>query len=333
MTIANVYIIDDNENSANRIKRGLENCIGIKVVGCSSGIAFFRNEVSDEIEIIVTNNCAGQSNIKKTIRQIIQTTKLPVISLVDNQAESREYLLLGISDSVIKVLNIIDDSTLKHLAEKIKMLHNRDKNTKPLSHFINDNEGVKNLNGVIAIGASTGGTEATTSVLTKLPKKIPGIVVQHMMDKFIGLYAQRLDALCALDVKEASDGDLVVPGCVLIAPGDRHMAVKREGNDYKVKCYKGRDVSGHCPSVDVLFESVAETCGRHSIGIILTGMGEDGARGLKKMHDKGAFTIGQSEDGCCVYGMPQKAYELGGVCVQRALRSIPSELIKYLKKR
>lgn len=334
MTVIDVYIIDESTLTGGRIKKGLDACVGINVVGFGKSSDFFRDVQGSKIDVIVTNHSVGTPNIKNVTRQIIQNNKIPVIALVESAQEAREVLVIGVNDSVVKVLNIIDESTIKHLAEKIRMLYNRGKNSEPLKKIMNDTGGVDNLSGIIAIGASTGGTEATTNLLSKLPKRIPGVVVtQHMMDKFIGIYAQRLDGLCALDVKQANDGDLIVPGRVLIAPGDKHMAVKKVGNGYGVKCYKGRDVSGHCPSVDVLFESVADACGRNAVGIILTGMGEDGARGLKKMYDKGAFTIGQSEAGCCVYGMPQKAYELGGVKVQRALNSIPGELMRYLRNR
>ena len=163
---------------------------------------------------------------------------------------------------------------------------------------------------------------------------IPGIVVtQHMLDKFMAGYIQYADKVCALHVKQAENGDLITPGTVLVAPGDRHMTVAKNGTDYIVKCFKGNRVSGHCPSVDVLFDSVADACGSDAVGIILTGMGEDGARGLKKMREHGAFTIGQSEEGCCVYGMPRKAYEIGAVCAQRDLNSIPVVLMTHLRKR
>lgn len=334
MTVINVYIIDDSPVIAHRIRRGLEHSVGIKVAGCGSVAEFMNCNSSLKVDIAVANIPINSLNVKSFVSNVIHGKRIPLIVLVENQDEVIESIRLGVSDCVIKVLNIIDDNTFKSLAEKIRLLYNREKQINPLDKLMNEASGVKNLNGVIAIGASTGGTEATIEVLTKLPRKIPGIVVtQHMLDKFIGVYAQRLNRLCVLDVKEACDNDPILPGNVLIAPGDKHMAVKKVGHEYVVKCFKGHEVSGHCPSVDVLFDSVADACGRDAVGIILTGMGDDGAKGLKKMHDKGAFTIGQGEEGCCVYGMPQKAFELGGVSVQRALKLIPGELMNHLRRR
>ncbi len=185
---------------------------------------------------------------------------------------------------------------------------------------------------IIAIGASTGGTEATLQVLQQLPADIPGIVVtQHMPKGFTKMYAERLNRLCKMEVKEAEDGDIIRRGHAFIAPGgDLQMKVDRKGGDYVIRCYPGEKVNGHRPSVDVLFESVADTVKRDAVGIILTGMGHDGAEGLLKMRKAGAYTIGQDKASCVVYGMPMVAYDIGGVCVQASCSSIASVLIQYL---
>ncbi len=176
---------------------------------------------------------------------------------------------------------------------------------------------------IIAIGASTGGTEAIYSILKELPDTIPGIViVQHIPPVFSKMFADRLDNSTNLRVQEARTGDFVEPGQVLIAPGDQHMRVKRVGDRYRVECYLGDKVNGHCPSVDILFESVAKEAGGNAIGIILTGMGHDGARGLLAMKLKGALTIGQDEKTSVVYGMPKAAYEMGAVQSQASLEKI-----------
>lgn len=180
----------------------------------------------------------------------------------------------------------------------------------------------KNL--VIAIGASTGGTEAIFAVMKDYGADLPGIVVvQHMPPGFTEMYAKRLDNQCRVRVKEARTGDRVLPGTVLIAPGgDKHMHLVKVNGMYQVEVKHGPKVNGHCPSVDVLFDSVARVAGPNALGIILTGMGGDGAKGLLAMRKAGARTIGQDESTCVVYGMPKVAYDLGAVEFQEKLSNI-----------
>ncbi|KAF5042327.1 protein-glutamate methylesterase/protein-glutamine glutaminase [Sedimentibacter saalensis] len=186
---------------------------------------------------------------------------------------------------------------------------------------------------VIAIGASTGGTEATLTILKSLPAHMPGILVtQHMPPGFTKMYADRLNKICDLEVREALDGDRVEKGLVLVAPGDKQMKLAKDDKGYYVSCKPGEKVSGHCPSVDVLFNSVAENAGKNSVGIILTGMGKDGAQGLLNMKKTGAFTVGQDEKSSVVYGMPMVAFNIGAVIVQSDVEDIAEILIKHLNK-
>jgi two-component system chemotaxis response regulator CheB len=165
---------------------------------------------------------------------------------------------------------------------------------------------------LIAIGSSTGGVQAIEAVLVGLPRTTPGIViVQHMPERFTSALAQRLNGLCTMEVKEAADGDRVIDGRVLIAPGGRHMQVQRSGAQYVVSVRDGPLVNRHKPSVDVLFKSVASCAGANALGLILTGMGDDGARGLREMRDAGARTAAQDEASCVVFGMPREAIKLG----------------------
>lgn len=189
-------------------------------------------------------------------------------------------------------------------------------------------------NFVIAIGASTGGTDATTEVVKTLPKDTPGIVVvQHMPEGFTGMYAKRLNTICQMEVKEAENGDKIQRGRILIAPGGLHLrVVKSATGGFSVTCTPGEKVSGHRPSVDALFQSVANAVGKNAVGIILTGMGRDGAEGLLQMKKNGAFTIGQDEQSSVVYGMPMAAYNIGAVTRQGSLREIPELLQGYLKR-
>jgi len=180
---------------------------------------------------------------------------------------------------------------------------------------------------IVAIGTSTGGTQALEQVLTALPRVSPGLViVQHMPEKFTAAFAARLDGLCEISVKEAASGDRVVPGRALIAPGGRHLLLRRSGAQYHVDVVDGPLVNRHRPSVDVLFRSVAKAAGANALGIIMTGMGDDGAAGLLEMRQAGAATLGQDEASCVVYGMPKEALKKGAVARQVGLGQIAAEI-------
>jgi two-component system chemotaxis response regulator CheB len=180
---------------------------------------------------------------------------------------------------------------------------------------------------VVAIGTSTGGTQALETVLTALPRVCPGIViVQHMPEKFTGAFAARLNGLCQIEVREAKNSDRVLPGLALIAPGGKHMLLKRNGAQYHVEIVGGPPVSRHRPSVDVLFRSVSKTAGKNALGIIMTGMGDDGAAGLLEMRNAGAMTLGQDEQSCVVYGMPKEAAKRGALGKTLPLGAIAGEI-------
>lgn len=186
---------------------------------------------------------------------------------------------------------------------------------------------------IIAMGASTGGTEALKTVLTQMPPTSPGIViVQHMPPKFTQAFAERLNSLCQLTVKEAQNGDAVIPGVALIAPGNYHMVLKRSGARYYVEIKDGPLVCYQRPSVDVLFHSVARYAGPNAIGVIMTGMGRDGASGLLEMKKAGAKTIAQDEETCVVFGMPKEAIKLGAVDVVAPLQDIPKVILNMLQE-
>jgi len=182
---------------------------------------------------------------------------------------------------------------------------------------------------VIVVGASTGGTEAIGVFLEALPTNTPGIVVvQHMPENFTRSFARNLDSFCRLHVKEAADGDVVRPGTVLIAPGGKHTLLKRAGTSYLVEVRDGPLVSRHRPSVDVLFRSAARFAGANAVGVILTGMGDDGALGMKEMHDAGAHTFAQDEASSVVFGMPKEAIKLGGVDEILPLDQLPAAVLR-----
>jgi two-component system chemotaxis response regulator CheB len=184
---------------------------------------------------------------------------------------------------------------------------------------------------VVALGTSTGGTQALELVLTSLPRLTPGIViVQHMPEHFTAEFAKRLNSLADIEIKEAANGDRVLPGRALIAPGGRHMLLRRAGAQYHVEVLDGPLVNRHRPSVDVLFRSVAKTAGANALGVIMTGMGDDGAAGLLEMHHAGALTVAQDEDSCVVYGMPKEAVKRGAVDKILPLSAIGREIMKQM---
>ena len=258
------------------------------------------------------------------------------------QYPMRVVMISSLSDKVFDALNAgavdfvakpaltdkkrLEEFVTKELPVKIKIaatakIANIKKATVPtLSESLSNNS--KDL--ILAIGASTGGTEALASILKDFGPDIPGtVIVQHMPVGFTQMYAKRLDDQCRVKIKEAKHGDKVVPGQVLIAPsGDCQMKLVKTGGSYQVDIQPGARVNGHCPSADVLFESVARCAKNKALGIILTGMGNDGAKGLLEMRKAGARTIGQDESTCIVYGMPKAAFEIGAVEYQEKLNDI-----------
>ncbi len=192
----------------------------------------------------------------------------------------------------------------------------------------------KTTEGIVAIGASTGGTEAIKEVLVRMPLTCPGIVIaQHIPEAFSGPFARRMDSLAAITVCEAADGQQVLPGHAYIAPGSRHLMLVRDGARYVCRLHDGPPVNRHRPSVDVLFRSVAANAGQNAVGVILTGMGDDGARGLKEMHEAGAPTIAQDDQTSVVWGMPGQAVKLGGVDKILPLETIAAQILRFAEER
>ncbi len=249
---------------------------------------------------------------KMGLKQFLQDASDDIVSAVRAAARANVRRLTGASRPVVSTAKLSADAMLSA--------------TRPLPP-----SGLsKTTDAVIAIGTSTGGTQALEAVLTALPAVCTGIVVvQHMPETFTAMFAERLDSLCAMEVREARNGDRVIPGRALIAPGGRHMMLKRSGAQYVVEVADGPLVNRHKPSVDVLFRSVAQVAGSNALGIIMTGMGDDGARGLKEMHDAGARTVAEDESTCVVFGMPMEAIKLGGVDKVVPLDLIPREIIAF----
>ena len=217
----------------------------------------------------------------------------------------------------------------------VKMLHAETKYTADVILTASREKGgamIQTTQRIVALGTSTGGTQALEAVLTTLPRTSPGIViVQHMPEKFTAEFANRLNRLCQINVKEAQSNDRVVPGAALIAPGGRHLLLRRNGAQYFVEVMNGPLVNRHRPSVDVLFRSVAKAAGANALGVIMTGMGDDGAAGLLEMRNAGALTLAQDEESCVVYGMPREAVKRGAVARTVSLASIGCEILAQLR--
>ncbi|TGN08182.1 protein-glutamate methylesterase/protein-glutamine glutaminase [Leptospira ilyithenensis] len=227
-----------------------------------------------------------------------------------------------LTDSVIAASHINLNTMVQYGSKKQEITKQK---------LITDISQLKTTEKIVAIGTSTGGTIALEKILVKLTKdKCPGIViVQHMPEKFTEVFAKRLDSVCEIEVREGKDGDMVLPGLALIAPGNKHMQVKRSGAQYHIEVSDGPLVNRHKPSVDVLFRSVAKHAGKNAKGIIMTGMGDDGAQGLLEMKQAGAVTVAQNEESCVVFGMPKEAIRLGAADKILPLRDIHHSIIEF----
>lgn len=274
------------------------------------------------------------------IRRLLPQYPLPVVVVSGVNGIVFDALNVGAVDFIAKPGALSAENVeafVYDLIDKVKVASKahiiRPHPVKPKTLAVSENQPVNhNIKTVIAIGASTGGIEAITSILTRLDRNMPPIVItQHIPPGFSKIFADRLNEQTCFCVKEASQGEMLEPGKVLIAPGNQHMQIKKVSESYKVILEQGERVNGHCPSVDVLFQSVAKECKAGGIGIILTGMGYDGAKGLLAMRRAGAKTIGQSEASCVVYGMPKVAFELGAVEKQCPLERIPQLLYSMLQ--
>lgn len=334
-----VLVIDDSLVFREAVARGIQGDKGIEVVATAADPYEARDKIIEyEPDLLTLDVEMPKMNGIEFLRKLMPQYPLPVVVVSALSNNVFEALDAGAVDFVTKpnweTVNGLD-GFINELIVKIKIASiakvsaykgNYSSNQQNITTQVNPN------NTIIAIGASTGGTEAISEVIQAFPRTMPGIViVQHMPPVFTRMYAERLNSQCRMDIKEAENGDEIIPGRVLIAPGDKHMRINKRGSLYVVECIDGEKVNGHRPSVDILFQSVAEKVGLSAIGVILTGMGYDGAKGLLKMKQKGAYTIGQDEKSCIVYGMPKVAFDIGAVVEQVSLKDIPAVIINALK--
>lgn len=331
-----VLVVDDSLVFREVIARGISSDSQIEVVATAANPFDARDKIMEfQPDVMTCDVQMPKMNGIEFIRQLLPQYPIPVIVVSTVSAAVFDAMNAGAVDFVAKP----DPSSPKSVASfiydmitKIKVAALSKVTKNKFSQEAAALTGSFESNRIIAIGSSTGGTEAVFHILKQLPPTTPGIlIVQHIPPVFSRLFAERLNNQTLLKVKEAKTGDYVEQGSVLIAPGDQHMKIKRIGDQYKVEVFYGDKINGHCPSVDILFESVAKEAGNNAVGIILTGMGYDGAKGLLAMRRKGARTIGQDEQSSVVYGMPKVAYNIGAVEKAASLMNIPQVLSMMLK--
>lgn len=339
-----VLIVDDSALVRKIFSQELSNDPDIEVVGTAPDPYIARDKIVQfKPDVLVLDVEMPRMDGLTFLEKLMKHHPMPVI-IVSSLAKSggeiaMKALELGAAEVLAKPGSSysVKDMSVQ-LLDKIKAVSNI-KFFKPAVRTRESGEAtlrnkamLKTTNKVVAIGASTGGTEAVKEILVRLPADMPPIlIVQHMPEYFTKSFAERLNGLCKLNVKEGKDGELLSPGKVLIAPGNRHMVLKRSGASYYVEIKNGPLVYHQRPSVEVLFMSVARYAGPNAIGIILTGMGKDGAEGLLEMKNAGAFTIAQDERSCVVYGMPKEAVLIGAVSKILPLEKIPQALIDALE--
>jgi two-component system chemotaxis response regulator CheB len=349
MSKVKVLVVDDSALVREILAQGLAKDPDIEVVGTASDPYVARDKIVRlRPDVLTLDVEMPRMDGIEFLRKLMPQFPIPVV-MVSALTERGKRITLdaleaGAVDFVTKPSSDVArglNAMIAQLRTKVKQASRANvsawKGKKPIKPSRSSQGSSRVLTGstdkVIAIGASTGGTEAIKSVIMDLPPATPGIViVQHMPAGFTKMFAERLDSLCAMEVKEAVDGDRVLTGRVLIAPGGLHMKVVRSGGIYTVKCEQGPLVCGHCPSVEVLMESVAQNVGSNAIGVMLTGMGSDGAEGMLKLRKTGAKCIGQDKETSIVYGMPKVAFEKGAVQEQVPIQKIGDRVLKLVSE-
>ncbi len=342
-TKVKVLIVDDSAIVRKILSKQLSQSRGIEVVGTAPDPYIARDKIIDlDPDVLTLDVEMPRMDGITFLRKLMKHHPMPVIILSSLTHQGGKTAMEALSAGAVEIMckpgpaYSVAEACLD-LAEKIKaasraridkyyaLLTSTDKPAKRLSM-------VETTNKIFAIGASTGGVQALSRVLTTMPENAPGtLVVQHMPVQFTLSFAQRLNNECAVNVSEAKDGDHLIPGKVLIAPGGLHMTLRRSGANYYVSVKDGQPVYRQKPSVEVLFNSVARYAGANAVGTILTGMGSDGAAGLLNMRQRGAHTIAQDEASCIVFGMPKEAIEKGAAEKIVPLSDIAETMINLAK--
>ncbi len=350
-----VMVVDDSILARSLIIKGLSSCEQIEVVGYAINAMDAKNKFSKLAPDVMTMDVEmpGMDGIS-FLKQFLPDNPIPVILVSSLNLKVFDALSAGAVDFVRKPDREGQEAFIDTLIQKvITAASAKVRPPRPIAAPATSGAasgavsavssilsgGTASLgaqssldNVIIGLGASTGGTEATLEVMKQLPADIPGmVIVQHMPPGFTAMYAERLNRLCKMEVREAKHGDEIRRGLALVAPADFQARVVKNGTRYTLSCQHGEKVSGHRPSVDVLFRSIADNVTCKSVGIILTGMGQDGADGLLAMRKRGAYTIGQDEETCVVYGMPMVAHKIGAVITQAPIDNIAQILLRHLK--
>jgi len=341
-----VLVVDDSEVDRKLITYALNKERDIEVIGSAENPYVAKNMINLlKPDVITLDLQMPRMNGLTFLGKIMQMHPFPVIIVSSYTPQNSSYALkalnLGALDTISKPG--LEYSLMEFSKRLIRMVREAKdaRIMSPVRKTVRGKKGgkvshvkVKGANKkLIAIGSSTGGTRAIEFLLNELPTGLPGImIVQHLPESFTKSFATRLNVHSALDIREASDNEAIRPGCVYIAPGNQHMRVRRQGGSMYAQLVDGERLNYHRPSVDVLFTSVSEQIGSSATGVILTGMGSDGAEGLLKMRNTGAYTIGQDEESSVIYGMPKVAYDNGAVVEQLSLKDIPGKIVQSFSR-
>lgn len=344
-----VLVVDDSALVRSILSQGLAQDPGIEIVGTAADPFVARDMIiKSRPDVLTLDVEMPRMDGVEFLRRLMPQYPLPVVMVSALTQRGKKITIEALEAGAVDVVpkpssNVADglNAMMMELRTKIKIA-----STANVSHWKSKRNAeeaapagvvttskslAESTDKVIAIGASTGGTEAIRTVITQFPASTPGVViVQHMPAGFTKAFAERLNTLCLMEVKEAENGDRIMPGRILIAPGDYHMKVRRSGGFYYADCIRGEKVNGHCPSVEVMMLSVAEHVGANAVGVMLTGMGGDGADGMVAMRKAGARTMAQDEKSCVVFGMPKVAYERGGAESLVPLDKIAQTVINYI---
>lgn len=351
-----VLIVDDSASVRQAMTQVLEADPDIEVIGVASDPFAAAKKLQEDVPDVITLDVEMPRMDGITfLRKLMSQHPIPVVMCSSLTEEGSVTLMQALEAGAVDIIVKPKIGVADHLAEEGERIRHTVKaaasarlgavrrsatattSAKLTADAVLPPAGgramAKTTEMVVCVGASTGGTEALRELLVALPANSPGIViVQHMPEKFTAAFAKRLNSLCAVEVKEAEHGDPVLRGHVLIAPGDKHMLLERQGARYVVAVKDGPLVSRHRPSVDVLFRSAARSAGSNAMGVIMTGMGDDGARGMNEMHEVGAFNIAQDEASSVVFGMPKEALAKGGVDRVVPLGQIAKEILAADKR-
>lgn len=341
-----VIIVDDSAVVRQVFSRELGRASDIEIVGTAPDPYVARDKIVElSPDVVVLDMEMPRMDGLTFLKKLMKYNPIPVIIVSSLTPRGGELAMEALNSGAVEVMckpgsaisvnNMSADLIDKiRVAARAKVGKNNHQRVNTISRPQVRLSQSRMTNTIIAIGASTGGTQAIQALLSQMPGSSPGtVIVQHMPEQFTASFADRLNQLCDMEVREAKNNDTVMPGIALIAPGNYHMLLRRSGARFYVQVKHGPLVCGHRPSVEVLFKSVAQTAGRNAVGIILTGMGKDGASGLLEMRNNQAKTIAQDEKSCVVFGMPKEAINMGAADYVLPLNNIPDKVIQLVNEK